>query len=112
MRLTHWLTLIGLVVGLGCLQVTQRNALVLTGYAVGERLTRVHRQEADVSWLNMQVVGLTSPAHLSRIAKERQLNLVARVTLPAEAPNKASSRPVVRLAAGTPQPSSSDDTSD
>ena len=70
MRLTYWMTLIGFLVGLGCLQVTQRNAIVLKGYTVGERLIRVHRQEADVSWLNMQVVGLTSPTHLSQIAKE------------------------------------------
>ena len=113
MRLTHWMMLIGFVVGLGCLQVTQRNAIVLTGYSVGERLTRVHRQEADVSWLNMQVVGLTSPTHLAQIAKERRLNLVARVTLPAELPGGNASRPVMRLAAGDPQqPSSPDDPSD
>ena len=113
MRLAHWMMLIGFVVGLGCLQVTQRNAIVLTGYSVGERLTRVHRQEADVSWLNMQVVGLTSPAHLAQITKERRLNLVARVTLPAERPSGDASKPAVRLAAADPQqPSSPDDTSD
>ena len=113
MRLTHWIMLIGLVVGLGCLQVTQRNAIVFTGYAVGERLIRVHRQEADVSWLNMQVVGLTSPAHLAQIAKERRLNLVARVTLPPDVPGAVSSRPMVRLAAVDPQQTrASDDASD
>ena len=113
MRLTRWMTLIGLIVGLGCLQVTQRNAIVLKGYAVGERMSRLHDQEADVSWLNMQVVGLTSPAHLSRIAKERRLNLVARVTLPADTARAASPRTLVHLAAMDPhQPTTSDDTSD
>ena len=113
MRLTHWMMLIGLVVGIGCLQVAQRNAIVLKGYAVGERLSRIHRQEADVSWLNMQVVGLISPAHLSQVAKARRLNFVARTTLPSETPNGAPSRPLARLAAVNPQESSSpDDTSD
>ena len=117
MRLTHWMALIGLVVGLGCLQVTQRNALVFKGYAVGERMGRVHRQEADVSWLNMRVVGLTSPTHLSQVAKERRLNLVARMTLPPAGehgqPRATPSRPLVHLAAITPeQPSLPDDTSD
>ena len=113
MRLAHWMMLIGFVVGLGCLQVAQRNAIVLTGYSVGERVTRVHQQEADVSWLNMQVVGLTSPTHLAQIAKERRLNLVARVTLPAALPSGGAAKPAVRLAAGDPQqPPSPDDASD
>ena len=113
MRLTHWMMLIGLIVGLGCLQVTQRNAIVLKGYAVGERLSRIHRQEADVSWLNMQVVGLVSPTHLSQVAKAPRLNFVARMTLPSQSPNGASPRPLARLAAVNPQePSSPDDTSD
>ena len=112
MRLAHWMMLIGLLVGLGCLQVAQRNAIILKGYAVGERLMRIHRQEADVSWLNMQVIGLTSPTHLSKIAKERRLNFVARMTLPSE-PVAAAARTAVRLASVNPeQESPSDDTSD
>ena len=112
MRLTHWMMLIGQLVGLGCLQVAQRNAIILKGYAVGERLTRIHRQEAEVSWLNMQVIGLTSPTHLSKITKERQLNFVARMTLPSETAT-AAARPALRLASVNPeQESSSDDTSD
>ena len=81
MRLTRWLLLIGLVVGLGCLQVAQRNAVFMKGYAVGERTHRLLTQQTDVSWLQVQVAGLSSPTHLSQVAKERQLKLVARSTL-------------------------------
>ena len=69
--------LVSLVVGLGVAQVAQRNAVFLTGYALGERTSRVHTQETDVSWLNAHVVGLSSPAHLSQVAQERRLKLVA-----------------------------------
>ena len=81
MRLTRWVLLIGMVVGLGCLQVAQRNAVFMKGYAVGERTHRLHTQQTDVSWLQVQVAGLSSPVHLSQVAKERQLKLVARATL-------------------------------
>ena len=77
MRLTHWFLLIGAVVGLGCLQVAQRNAVFMKGYAVGERIHRLHTQQTDVSWLHVQVEELSSPTHLSQVAKERQLKLVA-----------------------------------
>ena len=113
MRLAHWMMLIGLLVGLGCLQVTQRNAIVFKGYAVGDRLTRIHRQEADVSWLNMQVIGLSSPTHLSKVAKARQLNFVAQTTLPMTASPATAVTPAIRLAAASPeQESSSNDPSD
>ena len=77
MRLSRWLMLIAVVVGLGCLQVTQRNAMFLNGYAVGERLESLHTQETDVSWLRARVVGLRAPRRLAQIAQERQLKLVA-----------------------------------
>jgi hypothetical protein len=83
MRLSQWLTLIGVVAGLGCLQVAQRNALFMAGYAFGEQAHAVHTQEANLLWLNAQVVGLESPKHLSRMAQERNLQLVAWSTLPA-----------------------------
>ena len=81
MRLSHWAALIGVVVGLGCLQVAQRNAVVLKGYAVGERMARVHHDETDALWLNAQVVELASPTHLSQVARERRLKFVAWSTL-------------------------------
>ena len=81
MRLSRWLMLIASVVGLGCLQVTQHNAVFLKGYAVGERLEQLHVQERDVSWLRARMVGLRAPQHLARIAQERQLKLVAWSTL-------------------------------
>lgn len=84
MRLSRWMTLIGAVVALGCLKVSQRNAIFLRGYAVGERLGRVHTQETDVSWLNAQVIGLASPGRLARVAQERRLKLVAWSTLSPE----------------------------
>ncbi len=69
--------LIAVLVGLGCLKVSQRNAIFLQAYAIGDRLSRIHTQETDVSWLNTRVVGLSSPTHLADVAQERRLNLVA-----------------------------------
>lgn len=77
MKLAHWLILIGLLVGIGCLQVAQRNALFFKGYAVGERMSRLHTQETEVAWLSAEVEGLTSPTHLAQVAQERRLKLVA-----------------------------------
>jgi hypothetical protein len=82
MRLAQWMMLIGIVTGLGCLQVAQRNALFLKGYAVGERVQRVHAKETDVSWLNARIVEMTSPVRLADIAQERRLKLVARAMMP------------------------------
>ena len=81
MRLSGWITLVAVMVGLGCLQVSQRNALFLKGYEVGERMSRVHAQDTDVSWLRARVGGLTSPTRLARVAQERRLQLVAWSTL-------------------------------
>jgi hypothetical protein len=81
MSLSRWLTLIAVLVGLGVLQVAQRNALFLKGYALGDRSDRVHAQETEVSWLNTRVLGLASPTRLSHVAQERNLKLVAWSTL-------------------------------
>jgi len=83
MRLAQWMSLIGIVTGLGCLQVAQRNALFLKGYAVGEYRQRVHAKETDVSWQNARVVEMTSPVRLADIAEERRLKLVARAMMTA-----------------------------
>lgn len=82
MTLPRGMMLIGVVVGIGCLQVAQRNALVLKGYVVGERLQKVHAQERDIAWLDADVTGLVSPSHLARVARERELKLVARLRFP------------------------------
>ncbi|MBI2495437.1 MAG: hypothetical protein HYW10_02570 [Candidatus Omnitrophica bacterium] len=70
------------MVGLGCLQVAQRNAVFLQAFAVGERLRDLHAQENDVSWSNARIIGLTSPLRLAQIAEERRLKLVAWLRLP------------------------------
>ena len=77
MRLSRWMMLIGALVGLGCLQVAQRTAIVLKSYAVGERLAHLHAQENEVAWLDAHVTGLGSPARLAEVAEERRLKLVA-----------------------------------
>lgn len=97
MRLSHWIALLALTVGIGLLRVSQRNALMLQGYAVGERLQRVHAKETDVTWLTARVDGLASPTHLAQVAEERRLKLVARSTLAAF--SARAERPI-RLAAG------------
>ena len=85
MRLTHWLMGIGVVVAIGCLQVAQRNALFLQGYAIGSRVSRLHTEQTDVAWLHARVTQLSSPTNLARAAQERQLKLVAWSTLPSQA---------------------------
>ena len=77
MPLSRWMALIGVLVGLGCLQVAQRNAIFLKSYAVGERTHLVHTQETQVAWLGTQVTGLASPMRLAEIAEGRRLKLVA-----------------------------------
>lgn len=77
MPLLRWFLLIGVVVGLGLLQVAQRNAIFLQGYAVGERMVKAHRESTDVSWLKARLDSLSSPAHLSEAAEKHRLKLVA-----------------------------------
>ena len=77
MSISRWFTLIAIMVGLGCLQVAQRHAILLKGYAVGARMGNVHTQETDLSWVNAHVVGLSSPTHLAQVAQERRLTFVA-----------------------------------
>ena len=90
MSLARWFLLIGLLVAAGSATVTQRTALFLGGYAVGERQARAHARETDVSWLTARVDRLTSPTHLASVASERQLHLVAWSTLPSGARSSAS----------------------
>jgi hypothetical protein len=95
MRLSRWFLGLACVVGLGCLQVAQRTAIVRKGYALGERMNRVHAQRTDVSLETMQVAGLLSPAHLSQVAREQRMNLAAWWALRAE-PSTAT--PLVHVA--------------
>lgn len=92
MLLSRWLSLIALLVGIGFLQVGQRNAIILKAYAVGAGMRQVHAKETDVSWLDVEVAHLASPGRLAQVAQERRLKLVARPTL--------SAIPSIQLAAG------------
>jgi len=81
MNLRRWMTLVGAVVVLGLLQVAQRNAIVLQGYGLGERVAHTHKQQTDVGWLQTRVAGLSSPGALAGAQESRRLKLVARSTL-------------------------------
>ncbi len=108
----YWIVLIATLVGLGCLQVAQHNAMYLQGYALAEREHAVHTQRAQVSWLNAQVTELASPKHLAQVAQERRLNLVAWSTLP-HSESREASLGMVRVAAIQPvQPTPANDTAD
>jgi hypothetical protein len=96
MTFSRWMILIAALVGVGCLEVAQRSALVRSGYAVAERQRAVEAHDAAVTWLNAQVIGLSSPAHLAQVAQQRRLKLVAWSTLEA-APSRSHSP--VRMAA-------------
>ena len=82
MRPSRWMALIGILVAVGCLKVAQRNAILLKGYALGTQVSGIHEKEVEVAWLKSEIIGLVSPAHLSDVARERQLKLVAWSTLP------------------------------
>ncbi|MDP3703521.1 MAG: hypothetical protein Q8R78_03975 [Candidatus Omnitrophota bacterium] len=77
MRYTRWLLVIAGVAGFGCLQVAQRTAIVLKGYALGERLDRVHTQLTTMSLEQVEVEGLSSPAHLAQVERDQRMNFVA-----------------------------------
>ena len=81
MPLSRWLLLLTIMMGLGCLQVAQRNAIFFKGYAVAERMNHLHHEETDVARLQATVTGLISPMRLSRVAQDRHLKLVAWSTL-------------------------------
>lgn len=103
MSLRRWFLLEAVLVGLGCLQVTQRNAILLNGYAVGASMERMHAQETSLAWLRNDVIGLASPTHLARVARDRRLTLVAWSVLPAAAVQGGeSANPPMRLAADDP----------
>lgn len=105
MRLSHWLALIATLVGLGCLQVAQHNAIFLSGYAAGERLSTLRAKETEVGWWNAQVTGRRSPVALDQAAQERQLNLVAWSTWRPDqqrVPAQRSPTPVAVAGADTP----------
>ena len=77
MKFKRWLMAIGIIVSVGMLQVAQRNTVYLKGYALGDRVEKEHEGQTEVSWLETRVMRLTSPDHLSDMAQERHLNLVA-----------------------------------
>jgi hypothetical protein len=74
--------LIGVMVGIGCFQVAQRNAILVKSYAVSERTHRLQAKRNEVAWLQAQVEGISSPTHLAQVAEERRLKLVAWSRLP------------------------------
>ena len=81
MLLKRWLVLIGILVVWGGLQITWRNAIVMKGYDVGQRLADVNRTQTKVRWETTQVIELTSPVHLAKVSTQRKLGLVARSTM-------------------------------
>lgn len=97
MPLSRWMVVIGLVMGLGCLRVTQHHAVVFKAYAVGAQTSRLHEQHNEVDWLNARIVALASPAHLGEVVEQRHLKLIARSTLPSRAgpPKRGGLEPTV-----------------
>jgi hypothetical protein len=54
----------------------------MKGYALGERVHRVHTQQTEVSLEAMEVARLSSPAQLAHVAKEQRMTLVAWAVWP------------------------------
>lgn len=95
MTLSRWLRVLGAVVVIACARVAQHQALYDRGYAVGERVERLHVQGTEVAWLQADVNGLAAPAQLAKASRDRHLKLVARREL---AP-RPGDRVYVRMAA-------------
>ena len=91
MPLRRWFLLIGAVVVLGCLQVAQRTGVVMKGYAVGERMRTLRARETDIAWANLQITELSSPNRLAKVAKDRDLQLVAWSTIAEAKPTTLAS---------------------
>ena len=81
MKFSQWMTLMGIVVGLGVAKVAQQTSLWLSAYDLGHRQAALHELENDTLWLKTQVAALESPSHLVQVEKDRQLSLVARAEL-------------------------------
>ncbi len=77
MQLQHWFLLIGLMVGMGMLRTAQQNALIVSGYALGDRAEQLHEQDVQMKRLRADVLELASPVHLADVARERRMKLVA-----------------------------------
>ncbi len=95
MTLSRWLKALGVAVLLSCARVAQQQALYLKGYAVGERVHRLHEETTAVAWLEADVNGLAAPATLAKTERDRQLKLVAR----RELSPRPGDRVYVRMAA-------------
>lgn len=77
------IALIGIMVAVGGMRVSQQTALRLKGYALGRQQSQVRALENESLWLKAQVVGLQSPARLAGALTDRPRKLVARTTLTA-----------------------------
>ena len=64
-----WLVALGLLLCVGFLQVFQRTAVIMKGYAVGSDIKYIHEHTTQVAWLESEVHEMHSPAHLAAFAK-------------------------------------------
>jgi len=88
MTFRQCLLMIGLLAGLGAVQVSQQTAIRLKAYALGRLEERCHQLENEALWLKAKVVALQSPTNLTSVMKSRQLDFVAWSTLPTASPKK------------------------
>ena len=80
------IALIGIMVAVGGMRVSQQTALRLKGYALGRQQHQVRALEHEILWLKAQVVGLQSPVRLANVLTDRHRKLVARTTLASTPP--------------------------
>jgi hypothetical protein len=84
--------LVAVCIGWGIAQVAWRNAIVMNGYHVGERLASVQTAQTRVDWLATEVARLESPIHLAEVAAQQKLGLVAWSVLPSSPAAPAQQR--------------------
>jgi hypothetical protein len=77
MKLKHWFFLIGLTCCMGILRVSQRQALWLASYRLGENQKNFNALKTQELWLASEVDNLRSPTELARAIKKDKKELVA-----------------------------------
>lgn len=92
MRLNRWFLLIGLMTAIGMARVAQQTAIVLKSYELGQQLAKLHELDNDTRWLQTQVLGMESPAHLTDVMRKQHLALVAWSTAQVDEPIQQSRR--------------------
>jgi hypothetical protein len=77
MNFKHFIFLIGLTAAMGLIRVSQKEAIWLSSYRIGENQKNIHQLESENLWLMSQVDYMRSPFQLAATVKKNKSELVA-----------------------------------